>query len=163
MTFEWGPALISNSSCSILGWTSPGLTMFWTVRWYSWPLKISVHKWRVTVPAVVVLWLWGLTLLRAEGEKKLNIFSFSLVLFVTGPSSTRIGPLFSLSLLSLLTYFTSSFLLLSATLAVFNFYWVLALHAISCVCEHIWSSCKFWYSRYHPIFFSSWVPRGIPC
>lgn len=142
---EWGPAVTSNNSCNTLGWISPGLMILWTVRWYSWPLKISVHKWRVTVPAVVVLQLWGITsIIKGRGEEKsteyLQFFCVSICQgtnFSNNWSSGFFWPSLAINMLY------KSFLVVQHNNGHFQL--LLSLHAISsCVCKHLWFSCKFW-------------------
>lgn len=113
----------------------------WTVRSYSRPLTISVHKWRVTVPALVVVQLWDLPLLlRAEAKKTTEYLSFSAFLFVRGPSSTSIGPVFSLGLLLLLTCFTSPFLVSSTPTGHFQLFLGFGL---ACHLLYLWTSVIF--------------------
>ena len=150
-----GPALTSTSSFRPLGWVPSGPMDLWTFSWYSWSFTVLVSTngkslfphsslsdsgdWTAKVLSVLLKYY----------QNALNASIFSSSLLVRWPSSTSIGPMFSLDLLLLLTYLKMTFMLSETTLASFSCNWALAFHVFS---WHKWTTALYFCCEAWPCF-----------
>ena len=123
------------------------------------PYNFSVHKWKVSVPKLVVLQLSrpgsprSISFIKDWGKKKaLKVSAFISALLVRWPSTRSIGPM-SLHLLLLLTYLKKPFLLSDISLASSSSSWALAIHVFSL---RIWTTVSVRLCWEYTDFYSTW-------
>lgn len=131
------------------------------------PYNFGVHKWKLTVPVLVVHRLKALVrprpIIKHWGKSHTKFLHF---FFIPSSqlSSTSIGPMFSLDVLLLLTYFKRPFLLADHSIRVPTLIKLQLFVSPSCIYEP--ELCNFLAKldltfTGHIVFFSSWAPRGV--